>query len=213
MRMRFFRNHYLSGVVLIALCVIIITVVTEAGHPEDEVIDEIEEGYDIVSSVSGTFEQVMPLQGMGITREASGLFYIQKPGKSRWEYLDPVKQVFIVDGENLFYKKEKEEGYRRSRIDGQLVGIFNVLLGGEGDFRELFTYSRVKIDGKNYAEVELIPQGKFRRDVKRVVLTWNRKSKLIEELTIFSLTGASNTLSFKNVEVNSPIPPSLFITQ
>ncbi len=213
MRMRFFRNHYLSGVVLIALCVINITVVTEAGHPEDEVIDEIEEGYDIVSSVSGTFEQVMPLQGMGITREASGLFYIQKPGKSRWEYLDPVKQVFIVDGENLFYKKEKEEGYRRSRIDGQLVGIFNVLLGGEGDFRELFTYSRVKIDGKNYAEVELIPQGKFRRDVKRVVLTWNRKSKLIEELTIFSLTGASNTLSFKNVEVNSPIPPSLFITQ
>lgn len=213
MRMRFFRNHYLSGVVLIALCVINITVVTEAGHPEDEVIDEIEEGYDIVSSVSGTFEQVMPLQGMGITREASGLFYIQKPGKSRWEYLDPVKQVFIVDGENLFYKKEKEEGYRRSRIDGQLVGIFNVLLGGEGDFRELFTYSRVKIDGKNYAEVELIPQGKFRRDVKRVVLTWNRKSKLIEELTIFSLTGASNSLSFKNVEVNSPIPPSLFITQ
>jgi outer membrane lipoprotein carrier protein len=213
MRMRLLRNHCLSGVVLTALSVILITVVSGAGHPEDEVIDEIEGGYDIVSSVSGTFEQVMPLQGMGITREASGLFYIQKPGKSRWEYLDPVKQVFIVDGENLFYKKEKDESYRRSRIDGQLVGIFNVLLGGEGDLRELFTYSRVKIDGKDYAEVELIPQGKFRRDVKRVVLTWNRKSKLIEELTIFSLTGASNTLLFKNVEVNAPIPPSLFITQ
>ncbi|NIO16808.1 MAG: hypothetical protein GTN70_07390 [Deltaproteobacteria bacterium] len=178
-----------------------------------EVIAEIERRYRTVTSISGEFNQVMPLEGMGITREARGVFYIKKPGKSRWEYAEPVRQVFIVNGEFLYFKKEKDESFRETKISAHLIGIYNVLLGGEGNLPELFEFSRVETDGESYAKVELVPLEKLKRDVRRIVLTWNRKSKLVEELTIFSLTGTSNTLSFSRVEVNRPISSLLFRIQ
>lgn len=207
------KKKALSIGILLTLCTAVYVKGVKGSNPEEEVIAEIENGYRIVFSVSGSFEQAMPLEGMGITREARGVFYVQKPGKSRWEYAEPVRQVFIVNGENLFFKKETDDNFRQTRIDSQMVGIFNLLLGGEGNLNELFKYSRVKIDGKGLAEVELVPQGELMREIKRVVLTWNRKSKIIAELTIVYLTGSTNTLSFHDVKVNQRIPSSLFITQ
>lgn len=179
---------------------------------EEEVFSEIERRYQDIQTVEGKFDQVMPLEGMGIRREARGIFYIVKPGRSRWEYFEPTRQVFIVKENYLYFKKEKDPGYRKSSFQEQLVGVYTVLLGGDGKFREVFQSSRVKVGERESVEVELIPLERYSRDVKRVILTWNRSRRLVERLTIFSPTGTVNTLFFHDVSVNQPLPSELFAT-
>jgi len=59
----------------------------------------------------------------------------------------------------------------------------------------------------------MVPLGKYRNEVKRVVLFWDDEKNMVEKLVIFSVTGTSNTLSFSHLKVNPSLPDGLFISE
>jgi outer membrane lipoprotein carrier protein len=77
---------------------------------------------------SADFEQrVEGAQGTP-ARKASGHLYLQKPGKFRWNYVEPNEQVVLADGKKLwFYDKDLAQANVRD-LDSTLDGSPAMLL-------------------------------------------------------------------------------------
>ncbi len=67
----------------------------------DAIIRGIENRYG-GSGFSAVFQQESTLKAMEITDFASGHVVIKRPGKMRWEYIEPEKQTIITDGSDLW---------------------------------------------------------------------------------------------------------------
>jgi outer membrane lipoprotein carrier protein len=81
-----------------------------------------------LSTWSADFEQsVVGAQGQP-PRTASGHLYLQKPGKFRWDYLQPNEQLVLADGKKLwFYDKDLAQVNVRD-LDATLASTPAVLL-------------------------------------------------------------------------------------
>lgn len=54
--------------------------------------------------------------GGGIQRMESGILWIKKPGKMRWEYTSPQKKTFVTDGSTAWFYIPVERQARRTPI-------------------------------------------------------------------------------------------------
>ena len=60
--------------------------------------DEVEKFLSGVQSWSADFAQTIDDGHSNVVRSASGKLYLQKPGKFRWDYVQPSEQVILADG-------------------------------------------------------------------------------------------------------------------
>jgi outer membrane lipoprotein carrier protein len=67
----------------------------------NRIIGQIEERYDVPGFVAD-FYQVSTVKAMDISDEATGKMYVRHPGKMRWEYIKPDRQLIVTNGERLW---------------------------------------------------------------------------------------------------------------
>jgi outer membrane lipoprotein carrier protein len=91
-----------------------------------------------LASWSADFTQTIA-DGQGkVLRSASGKFYLQRPGKFRWDYAEPSQQLVLGDGREIwFYDKDLQQANVRS-MDATLASTPAVLLSGTGSVAEQF---------------------------------------------------------------------------
>src|SRR5438094_8594713 len=66
-----------------------------------EVARRVDERYNHLTSLRADFQELY--QGAGMERMESGTLWLKRPGKMRWEYLDPRRKIFISDGKRTFF--------------------------------------------------------------------------------------------------------------
>ncbi len=80
-------------------------------------------------------------------RSASGKFYLQRPGKFRWDYAEPSQQLVLGDGKEIwFYDKDLQQANVRS-MDATLASTPAVLLSGTGSVAEQFDIKALPDEG------------------------------------------------------------------
>ena len=67
----------------------------------DQILEEVENKYTN-SKFSADFVQKSTIKAMNITDMATGRVYIKYPGRMRWEYEKPDRQIIITDGDKLW---------------------------------------------------------------------------------------------------------------
>ena len=67
----------------------------------DQILEQVETKYTH-SKFSADFIQKSTIKAMNITDTATGKVYIKYPGRMRWEYEKPDRQIIITDGEKLW---------------------------------------------------------------------------------------------------------------
>ena len=67
----------------------------------DQILEQVENKYTH-SKFSADFVQKSTIKAMNITDMATGRVYIKYPGRMRWEYEKPDRQVIITDGDKLW---------------------------------------------------------------------------------------------------------------
>src|SRR5215475_13915606 len=65
-------------------------------------IQQLESAYRRAHTLQANFLQEYA-EGPRITRRESGVAYFRRPGKMRWEYASPEKNLFIVDGKFAWF--------------------------------------------------------------------------------------------------------------
>jgi outer membrane lipoprotein carrier protein len=108
---------------------------------------DVEKNLAGLASWSADFTQTIEdAQGKEL-RSASGKFYLQRPGKFRWDYAEPSQQLVLGDGKDIwFYDKDLQQANVR-KMDATLASTPAVLLSGTGQVADQFDIKALPDEG------------------------------------------------------------------
>ena len=66
-----------------------------------QIIDRVERRYEL-PGFSASFFQLATIKAMDISDEATGRIFVKRPGKMRWEYEKPDRQIIVTNGRQLW---------------------------------------------------------------------------------------------------------------
>lgn len=80
------------------------------GFDPKNVAIQVQKKYDTITSLEAEFQQLTTLSGLsGRAQKGSGVVVIQKPGRLRWDYYKPHRQVLVCDGDEVSFYLEREK--------------------------------------------------------------------------------------------------------
>lgn len=102
--MKFIRNCNLGRLSFwIPAAMAAILCYTALCHAADvkEVARAVDAHYNSLHSFKSAFTEIY--QAPGISRTESGVVWLKKPGRMRWEYHTPREKLFVTDSENAYF--------------------------------------------------------------------------------------------------------------
>jgi outer membrane lipoprotein carrier protein len=110
-----------------------------------------------VESLQARFVQTVFDTSQGQNRRLEGLFYLQRPGKFRWDYTDPKGQLVLADGKTVWLVEDDlRQAYQKAQSDA-LRGTPALLLTERLKLEDHFAIA--DLDASQGLEwVELIPR-------------------------------------------------------
>ncbi len=167
--------------------------------------------YRSVKSMKVDFHQVY--EANGIQQEESGVLWILKPGRMRWEYSVPEKKLFLVDGKNSYFyvPADRQVSTRKLTREDIRYTAFGFLLDQssiDGDFL-LETVPPEDPLPKNRKGLKLIPKSPM-ENVEYLILGLQSETLEVQQIIVQEPTGARNSFSFSHIEENPPLKEELF---
>ncbi len=126
--------HALYAAVLAGLLAMTAAVAGD-GPDADGLLRGLQDWLDSTVTLSGRFEQSLVSSAFGEGIPESGLIWIHRPGRMRWDYTDPEAKTAILDGSStLFYEQEERQMTVGTLADGG--GLLAALLAGQDRLAE-----------------------------------------------------------------------------
>jgi outer membrane lipoprotein carrier protein len=182
-----------------------------AEKPPDvhEVARKVDRNYNNLNTFRADFQE--SYAGAGISRVESGVLWLKKPGKMRWDYRSPKEKVFIANGKTAFFYVVGEPHARRAKLEkiDDLRSPLRYLLGKtklEKEFEDLVLLPREA----NSASFVLQGVPKMMRErVERVRLEISPDYH-IERIVIEEIGGAVTDFRFSNHFENAAVSEDKF---
>jgi outer membrane lipoprotein carrier protein len=174
----------------------------------DEILRTIETRYNKSQSLRLDFSETYA----GVktpARSNSGVLYLKKPGRMRWEYSSPAGKLFISDGKEVFLYTPDDRRAEKSKLkeSADMRAPLAFLLG-KLDFSKEFKSFQMKSEGADtwitaepksadlaYTKVEFLAAASG--EIRRVRVTGQDSSKL--------------DFTFNNEQINAPVKPEMFV--
>src|SRR5438132_4952268 len=157
-------------------------------------------------TATARFEQQVYDRSGKVVEKASGNFAFARPGKFRWTYEKPHKQVLVADGAKLWIHDPDLNQVTVKRIDQAISSTPAALLAGKDDITALFTLRDAgAADGLSW--VEATPKAQD-TGFERVRLGLNGRTLAAMEL--FDQLGGRTMLRFVDLKPNAPVSADSF---
>ena len=150
-------------------------------------------------------QQVLDRAGK-VVEKASGTFAFSRPGKFRWVYDKPHKQVLVGDGMKLWIHDPDLNQVTVKRIDKAISSTPAALLAGKDDITALFTLRDAgAADGLTWVEASPKAQD---TGFERVRL--GLQGKTLAAMELHDQLGGRTMLRFTELKPNAAVPPDTF---
>ena len=157
-------------------------------------------------SATARFEQQVADRTGRIVEKASGTFMFSRPGKFRWTYDTPYRQVLVADGAKLWIHDPDLNQVTVKRIDKAISSTPAALLAGKDDITALFTLRDAgSADGLSW--VEALPREKD-SGFERVRL--GLAGRALAAMELHDQLGGRTLLRFSDLKANAPLAPDAF---
>lgn len=187
---------------LVSACLLLIAVPAFAG----EALDRLQAFTDDLRSFAAKFEQTRYDENKQPVRESSGMAYLQRPGKFRWAYQEPYRQIIVADGERLWIYDADLEQVTVRKAKQALATAPIMLLSGAAPLSEQFRMRDLgQREGLHW--VELRPKVDD-SDFERIFLGLDDQALRVMEL--HDRFGQTTQIRFSDVRMNADIDPSRF---
>ncbi len=163
-----------------------------------------------LNSLKAEFEQFTFNAGHTQLLSARGTFYLLRPGRFRWEYITPNKQVIIADGKRVYLHDLDLKQVSHQSQDKALRGTPALLLANREPIENYFETRMLKsADGRDW--IELIPKQKD-TDVVRIELGFGNENgkDTLDSLIMQDSFGQETRLNFTAAQHNITLKPDLF---
>jgi outer membrane lipoprotein carrier protein len=138
--------------------------------------------------------------------EGRGTFYLQRPGRFRWEYESPNNQVIIADGKRVYLHDRDLDQVSHQSQEKALRGTPALLLASNTPIDRDFTTKPLKSsDGRDW--VELTPRAKD-TEIVRIELGFGATG--LESMIMEDSFGQLTRLNFSRTKRNPILDLGLF---
>ncbi|MBI3209377.1 MAG: outer membrane lipoprotein chaperone LolA [Candidatus Solibacter usitatus] len=170
---------------------------------------KVENRYNSVQTVQVDFQQTLSYVTQPTARRMeSGVLFLRKPGKMRWEYKEPTKKLFVSDGKDIFFYTPATNRVEKSKVKetDDMRAPLAFLIGKldfQRDFKEYIVrpetgwhwiIAKPKSDKAPYREVQFL-------------LTSNL---VIARLKVMGQDQSVMEFSFQNERLNPPLDDGIF---
>lgn len=158
------------------------------------------------STLQADFTQVQVDEKGNLGKRSTGVFYLQRPGKFRWNYQKPFNQEIVSGaGKVWFYDKDLEQVTAR-KLDQAIGSTPALLLTGEVPIEKNFTIQN-QSDEEGIAILKLIPKSE-ESGFKYVQIGLENDTLIGMELS--DNFGQLTRIYFNNLKTGGRLDPALF---
>jgi outer membrane lipoprotein carrier protein len=177
----------------------------------DEVVAGLQDWLDGTRELEGRFEQQLVSGALGSGLAESGRLYISRPGRMRWDYLDPERKVALVDGGRTWLYLEEDEQLILGRLADQGELLPRLLTGGEpiGSSFDAEVLAAPRRPRKGIYQIKLVPRGGHEA-FEHVVLALQAPRFAIEAAEVLDAAGNRVYYRFFDLRRNGGLDEELF---
>lgn len=190
----------------------------EARKEVREVMKRLQARYEKTKDLQADFTQKTTIEGFERPMTSSGKVYIKKPGRLRWNYLDPSAEDIYVQGDDVkVYVPEHKQ---------VLVGKLTHMAASRAPLELL--QGAAKLDASFEAEptpgksrgvggirlVTLVPKShdaEAHGTVQRIVVEVFPKTYFIRSLSLHEVSGNVSNFEFSSLQSNIGLDDDLFV--
>jgi outer membrane lipoprotein carrier protein len=183
----------------------------DAAAEKTTVIAGLQSWLDGTSTLEMRFRQSLVSGALGTTATESGRMYLERPGKLRWDYLEPEKKTALLLGDRTALYLEDERLLSRGRLSGE-QGLFPRILAGRERVDALFAATLLatpSAGGSGSYRLRLVPRGD-QGALSEVTLTLRPPAFSIEGAELLDEAGNRTSYTFSSVRRNRGLPDGLF---
>lgn len=167
--------------------------------PHRKTIERLETYLSGIHTIISDFTQIAPDGSL-----ASGKFFMERPGKMRWQYKPPTPILMVSNGSEFVYYDYQLEQVSYMPLDSTLIGFLarkKIAFDGTVGITE-FTKSA------NAIRVTLAQRDKPSEG--QLMLEFSDKPLILRNLVIRDATNQITSVSLSNAKFDSPIEKNLF---
>jgi len=159
-----------------------------------------------VTRFDARFEQVVINEQDDVLQVSEGRVQLQRPGRFRWDYETPFRQLIIADGQFLWTYDEELAQATAQPMEQVLAGAPIMLLSEPRPLEEDFDVTEVGHQA-GLEWVELIPQDRD-ADFTRILIGMDNDR--VGMMVLYDQFGQQTRIRFTDMRLNPSIPAATF---
>lgn len=157
-------------------------------------------------SLTADFKQVLINEAGNPVQTSYGVFYLQRPGKFRWDYLKPFQQQIVSNSGKVWFYDTDLEQVTIKKLDESLGSTPALLLSGDISLEDNFIMKDQGVDG-DLQWVKLLPKNQ-ESSFKYILIGLDKGS--LGGMELSDNFGQLTRIYFSNVILNPPLKQTLF---
>ncbi len=156
------------------------------------------------------FFQHSTLKAMDISDSAKGRIWVKRPGKMRWEYSKPERQVVVTNGRRLWIYRPLDNQV----MIGEAPDMFGqgkgaAFLSDMNSLREKYRISLEKSANPDYWRIRLIPRNR-ESELAQIDISISRKTFQADQIVTWNAYGDETRIIMSNYDFKARLPDNLF---
>lgn len=169
-------------------------------------IDKLRAFVSGTQSASGEFSQTVVSRSGRKPQKATGSMVFSRPGKFRWEYLEPYPQLLVGDGETLWMWDKDLNQVTRRKIAAALGGTPAAILAGSNDLDKNFSLS----EGGNQDGLDWVEATPRAADASFQKVRIGFAGTALKAMELFDNLGQQTSVVFSNMKANPAVAADTF---
>jgi len=179
-----------------------------------EMINKIETRYRKTADLTAEFNQTTSVKGFNTALKSAGRVYMKRPGKLRWDYLEPsLEQIFVDNDRVQFYVPEHKQV-----LTGQLSKMADSqaplqLLQGVGRLDQHYAVSASSDGAKGAGGLPILVLTPLEGgpDQPRVAVEVDPESFLLRRVELRDINGGVSNFIFSKIRTNAGLKDDVFV--
>lgn len=189
----------------------------KASQAVREVVKQLQARYERTKDLQADFSQKTKIEGFERPVMSAGKVYIKKPGRLRWDYLDPAsEQIYVNQDDVKMYVPEHKQVLVGKLTQMAASKAPLELLQGAAKLDESFNIEPTTGSARGAGGIPLITltpkdkQSEATQNLQKIVVEVFPKTYFIRTVSLYEISGNVAVFEFSNLKPNVGLGNELF---
>jgi outer membrane lipoprotein carrier protein len=179
---------------------------TEQQYQVNPAEQQLQAFFDGLRTLTATFEQQVNDADGALIQKSQGHLWLQRPGRFRWDYLQPYHQLIVSDGQQIWVYDEDLEQVTVQAFDATISQTPASLLSSDKPILDSFVVTLLG-EREGILWLHLLPRG---QDTAFDEMRLGLQAGKLRFMDLRDGLGHTTILSFTEVKRNTSVDPQLF---